>query len=339
MTQQLKLLDNIEYFINRLKKQTNFTKEFYDELMPFLDNNILQVLSRNKINFDLSLLKKKFNINVNIKLLKNKNLFFLYEYIMYNVFKNDTHDNIFKLMFGGIFDLHLYDNVMYLNKFHLFNNGKSCNIMTFVGILNLYKAYDEYYIYTDSKITKEDISTVFNINYSLNFIHIYNKIYINDKLFLDYIDIPNNISIQYPNVKVYNDYFKSLGIIYKSDVNFIYITNNKFKNIKPYSNPYNYLVYFNFKNYETKGKTTKEELDYFSIICKELFLIYKKYKNKYKSFPFNEFKKIKYYNSQLHKEIIDYLYPNLKLVDKEYHKEIIKQINIMIIKIFKCIKE
>ena len=84
---------------------------------------------------------------------------------------------------------------------------------------------------------------------------------------------------------------------------------------------------------------TNKELDYFSVICKEIFLIYLKYKNKYKSFPFNEFKTAKYYNSQLHKDIIDHLYPNLKLVDKKYHKEIIKRINKMITDIFKNIKE
>ena len=77
-SKQLILLDNIKYYIDKIKNLSNITKELHNELMDYLGNNILKLLSKNKINFDLSILKNKFNITVNYKLLKDKSLFFLY---------------------------------------------------------------------------------------------------------------------------------------------------------------------------------------------------------------------------------------------------------------------
>ena len=244
-----------------------------------------------------------------------------------------------------MFDLDLYDNVIYLNKFHLYKDGTMNNIIMYSGFLNKNNEFNKklnecYYLYTDDNIEniKKDIENVFIVNYQLNIIHIHANIFINDKLFLDYIDIPNNILIHFPNNKIYNNYFKSLGFIYKftNNTNLIYINNDKFRNIKPYSNLYNYFGYFFLKDKE-KQKYTNKESDYFDKILLNIFYIYNKYK--YNTFPYNDFEKPKYYNSKFQKDIIDYLYPNLKYIDKKYQKDIINNINSCILKIFNTIKK
>ena len=54
----------------------------------------------------------------------------------------------------------------------------------------------DFYIYTDKEININNIEYIVNINDVVNIAHIHNHIYINDKLFLDYIDIPRYITFQ-----------------------------------------------------------------------------------------------------------------------------------------------
>ena len=147
--------------------------------------------------------------------MKNKSLYFLYEYICYNLY--DEY-NCYKLILLGIYNLQYYDNVIYLNDFHMDDSTTKVSLMAYTGILNIENekmkqednlpSFNEYYIYTDKEISKCNIDDVFIINKIINIIHIHKIIYINDKLFLDYINIPRYILIDYPDNEVYNNYEK-----------------------------------------------------------------------------------------------------------------------------------
>ena len=131
LTNQLILLKSIKTLINKLddfkynlsSKDKEYSLEVYNEFTNYLSNNILSKLSNEIINFDLDILNDMFNINVNKDLLKGKNLYFLYEYICYNLFTNiDDYDNYINLLYLGCFNLHQFSNVIYLNKFHYYDD-------------------------------------------------------------------------------------------------------------------------------------------------------------------------------------------------------------------------
>lgn len=322
---QIKLLHNIKTLIDKIDyyKNKNLTKEIYNEITDYFYNNIETKLSNDKINFDLSILKNIFNININYELLKDKNLYFLYEYICYNLYSDiNNFDNFIKLLYLGCFDLHLYNNVIYLNDFHINKDGSIDNIINYIGKLNMMKnIYEEndeiinFYIYTDKEININNIEYVFNINNAVNIIHLHNHIYINDKLFLDYINIPRYITFQYPNSKVYDDYFEQYNILkgYDSENNnLIFINDNSFNIIPPYSVKYNFIIFDNINN----NSEDKDENNIFISILSDIISLYKRYKddNFYNTFPINEFNDINN-NSKFYNNIINYFHPYL---DKKY---------------------
>ena len=353
---QIKLLHNIKSLIDKIDyyKNKNLTKEIYNEITDYFYNNIETKLSNDKINFDLSMLKNIFNININYELLKDKNLYFLYEYICYNLYSDiNNFNNFIKLMYLGCFDLHLYNNVIYLNDFHINKDGSVDNIINYIGKLNMMKnIYEEndesgakapakssqgedeprakapvksslcenkpidFYIYTDKEININNIEYIFNINNAVNIIHLHNHIYINDKLFLDYIDIPRYITFQYPNSKVYDDYFDNFNILKGSfdNQNVIFIIDNSFNIIPPYSVKYNFIIFDNINN----NNEDKDENNIFISILSDIISLYKRYKddNFYNTFPINEFNDINN-NSKFYKNVINYFHPylNKKYID------------------------
>jgi len=338
---QIKLLHNIKTLINKIDyyKNKNLTKEIHNEITDYFYNNIETKLSNDKINFDLSILKDMFNINVNEKLLKDKNLYFLYEYICYNLYSDiNDNDNFIKLLYLGCFDLHLYNNVIYLNDFHINKDGSIDNIINYIGKLNMMKnIYEEndepgakapaksslcedepidFYIYTDKDIYINNIEYVFNINNAVNIIHLHNHIYINDKLFLDYINIPKFIIFEYTNSEIYDEYFEQYNILkgYDSENNnLIFINDNSFNIIPPYSVKYNFIMFDNINN---NNNEDKDENNIFISILSDIISLYKRYKddNFYNTFPINEFNDINN-NSKFYNNIINYFHPYL---DKKY---------------------
>ena len=338
---QIKLLHNIKILIDKIDyyKNKNLTKEIHNEITDYFYNNIETKLSNDKINFDLSILKDMFNINVNEKLLKDKNLYFLYEYICYNLYSDiNDNDNFIKLLYLGCFDLHLYNNVIYLNDFHINKDGSIDNIINYIGKLNMMKnIYEEndepgakapaksslcedepidFYIYTDKDIYINNIEYVFNINNAVNIIHLHNHIYINDKLFLDYINIPKFIIFEYTNSEIYNEYFEQYNILkgYDSENNnLIFINDNSFNIIHPYSVKYNFIMFDNINN---NNNEDKDENNIFISILSDIISLYKRYKddNFYNTFPINEFNDINN-NSKFYNNIINYFHPYL---DKKY---------------------
>lgn len=353
MISQLELLDNILYLINKINKnddyKRNYDEKFHNEITEYYENKILINLSEDKINFDLSILKEKFNIKVNKTLLKDKSLYFLYEYICYNIFPDDK--DFIKLLLLRIFDLHTYSNIIYLNNYHLNGQGILFKIMNYIGLLNiLNNDQDEYYIYTDTELSKCDIEKVFDINANDNIIEINKKIYINDKFFLDYIDIPRYIIIHYNNDDKINDYFNDYYVLtHKNICNnndvFLFLISPEFDIIEPYSVRYNFIIYFELINYYLCLKNKKrnhkkftEEYKILSKITQDIIVEYVRIKNNYNEFPIDEFNDTNIdTNKLLHYKVIEYFYPFINKIDEKNQKDIIIIINNFIKEIYEYI--
>lgn len=374
MNNQIILLNNIKYLIdylknklskiNKDKKDEDFLKKIYNEATTYFSNNILNLLSDDIINFDLNLLKEYFNIDFNDNLLKNKSLYFLYEYICYNVFSKC--DDILYFLLLGMFDLHTYSNIIYLNDFHIDNHGNSINFINYIGLLNFIKGDNNkpltFYVYTDNKLNNYNIDKVFDFCEILNIIHIHNKIFINDVFFLDYINIPRYILIEYPNDKLFDDYFDNYYVLSNKNITdnkkyiLIFIMDSEFNIIEPYSVKLNYITYYRLitselcNRYKIKNLSNnelnvilKDENKIFEDIINDIICIFLNEMKTNVSSSINDFKSLDIHNSYLHHRIIYYLHPYLHYYsdnikeERKIKKDIIKTINNFILSIYDVI--